>query len=60
MRLFTILLILAFNATIYGGETLKTPIEIGDVQWGRDFNAALKNSAATQKPVLILFQEVPG
>lgn len=36
------------------------PVEIGKVAWGRDLDAALERSATTQKPVLVLFQEVPG
>ncbi|MEM1294508.1 MAG: VPGUxxT family thioredoxin-like (seleno)protein, type 2 [Verrucomicrobiota bacterium] len=36
------------------------PVEVGDVEWTRDFEAALKTSAATKKPVFALFQEVPG
>jgi len=35
-------------------------IELGTVNWGRDYPAALKESTASGKPVLILFQEVPG
>ena len=60
MRVYTLLIILAIALTAYGGQATENPIEIGDVQWGRDFDAALKKSAATQKPLLILFQEVPG
>ena len=60
MRAFLILLILAIGITVYGGETAKNPIEVGNVQWGRDFDDALKNSAETGKPVLVLFQEIPG
>ena len=29
-------------------------------KWGRDFDAALKKSARTGKPVFAFFQEVPG
>lgn len=36
------------------------PVEVGDVEWTRDFEATLKTSAATQKPVFAFFQEVPG
>lgn len=36
------------------------PVEIGTVRWGRDLEVALASSAATGKPVLLLFQEVPG
>ncbi len=36
------------------------PIEVGKVDWGRDYEAALAASKKTKKPILILFQEVPG
>ncbi|MEM1107904.1 MAG: VPGUxxT family thioredoxin-like (seleno)protein, type 2 [Planctomycetota bacterium] len=36
------------------------PIEVGYVTWGRDLDAAYARSAASGKPVLVLFQEVPG
>ena len=51
---------LAICATAYSGETGQNPVEVGNVHWGRDFDAALKMSAASGKPVLVLFQEVPG
>ena len=60
MRVLTILIILAIGFTTYAGETIKNPIEVGDVRWGRDFDAASANSAKTGKPVLVLFQEIPG
>ena len=60
MRVLTILIILAIGATVFSGETIKNPIEVGDVRWGRDLDAALENSAKTGKPVLVLFQEIPG
>ena len=28
--------------------------------WGRDLDTALENSANAGKPVLVLFQEIPG
>ena len=34
--------------------------ELGDVNWHRDYDEALVKSAESDKPVLILFQEVPG
>lgn len=34
--------------------------ELGKVSWFRDYDEALSESARTNKPVLILFQEVPG
>ena len=60
MRVLTILTILAIGVTAFSGETIKNPIEVGDVRWGRDLDAALENSAKTGKPVLVLFQEIPG
>lgn len=35
-------------------------VEIGKVEWGRDLDAALAKSQESGKPVLLLFQEVPG
>ena len=34
--------------------------ELGKVSWFRDYDEALAESTKTNKPVLILFQEVPG
>lgn len=51
---------LILGATAFGGETANNPIEIGDVRWGRDFDAASENSAQSGKPVLVHLQEVPG
>jgi peptide methionine sulfoxide reductase MsrA len=36
------------------------PIELGLVQWERDYEKALERSKKQNKPVFILFQEVPG
>ncbi len=36
------------------------PIELGRVGWGRDLEQARGQSAQSGKPVLVLFQEVPG
>jgi len=60
MRVLVTLLLLTFCATAYGSQTAENPVEVGDVNWGRDFEAALKMSAESGKPVLVLFQEVPG
>ena len=37
-----------------------SPTEFGDVAWGRKLEPALEASARTGRPVLLLFQEVPG
>jgi hypothetical protein len=36
------------------------PVEAGKVRWGRDLETALVDSEKTGKPVLALFQEIPG
>lgn len=36
------------------------PIELGNVNWLRSYDKALQVSEETKKPILILFQEVPG
>src|SRR6187401_3636489 len=36
------------------------PIELGDVQWLRSFDEAQAKSKKEGKPILILFQEIPG
>lgn len=36
------------------------PPELGDVTWGRDFNRASARSKASGRPLLVLFDEVPG
>ena len=36
------------------------PTELGAVEWHRDFDAARKLSQESGKPMLLLFQEVPG
>ena len=36
------------------------PVELGKVNWLRDYDQAIQTSIQTGKPILILFQEVPG
>ena len=38
----------------------KQPVEIGTVQWLRDYDLAIAESKKSGKPVFALFQEVPG
>ena len=51
-----LLSILATTSTL----TAKNPIEVGLVEWGRDLDVAFAKSKTSGKPVLALFQEVPG
>jgi hypothetical protein len=39
---------------------VEQPVELGQVRWRRDFEAGLAEAKRTGKPVLLLFQEVPG
>ncbi len=41
-------------------ENSKHPVEVGSVQWLRNYPKALESAKKTNKPLLILFQEVPG
>ncbi|MBC8405592.1 MAG: hypothetical protein H8E15_10220 [Planctomycetes bacterium] len=41
-------------------DRVEQPVELGQVKWRRDFDAGLAESKRTGKPVLLLFQEVPG
>ena len=41
-------------------EEPENPIELGKVAWLRDFELATERAKKEQKPLLILFQEVPG
>lgn len=36
------------------------PVELGDVRWRRDFHASLDEARRLERPVLVLFDEVPG
>jgi hypothetical protein len=49
------------NAINDGHRTpVEQPLELGEVQWRRDWSVAQSESAKSKKPILILFQEVPG
>lgn len=39
---------------------IEGPVELGRVDWLRDYDAGLARSEDTGKPMLLLFQEVPG
>ncbi len=49
-------------ALIAGGATLAlaAPTELGLVDWIRDFDAARAKGREEQKPLFLLFQEIPG
>ena len=41
-------------------DRVAQPVELGQVKWGRDFDQGLASAETSQKPALLLFQEVPG
>lgn len=45
---------------IYMSSGNTNPVELGDVAWLRNMDEAVKKSKLENKPILILFQEVPG
>ncbi len=49
-----------FAANVSCAHAESTPPELGDVRWHRDYEAARKASARTGRPLLVLFDEVPG
>ena len=54
------LLSLGLGAALCAGPVDDAPPEFGRVRWGRELEPALETSARSSKPVLLLFQEVPG
>jgi len=47
-------------STTLGQEYKSAPEELGQVTWLRDYDEALARAKVEDKPILILFQEVPG
>ncbi|MEJ2055622.1 MAG: VPGUxxT family thioredoxin-like (seleno)protein, type 2 [Calditrichaceae bacterium] len=63
MKIFILIYIAVFLAVsliMTGVGTNDNPIEAGSVNWGRDLDHALNESGKTGRPVLVLFQEIPG
>lgn len=59
MRLLTVPA-LAFAAIALGSAPSDVPIELGLVKWERSLPTAKATAKSADKPVLLLFQEVPG
>ncbi len=55
-----LVIIIGFFIIALIAEARENPVEIGSVQWGRNLEKAFEKSAETGRPVLVLFQEVPG
>jgi len=52
--------ILTMSLTGMLGVAADQPVELGNVSWGRNLDAAKATSRASGRPILLLFQEVPG
>ncbi len=51
---------LALPGAALAGKSDRNPVEVGPVDWGRDYDRALADSRRSGKPVFAFFQEVPG
>ena len=62
--LFAVLIVgvSVFSVQAQSSTSTKTeqPVELGEVNWLRDLDTAVSSSKEKQKPIAILFQEVPG
>lgn len=56
------LLVVVLCAGAFAAEStdVKPPPELGKVAWLRNFDEAAKQAEKEKKPLLVLFQEVPG
>lgn len=49
-----------FQLVAHNGPNGTQPIELGTVKWHRNFDEAIALSTKYEKPIFLLFQEVPG
>lgn len=59
MKIVTVFTLLLLALTLSQAHAAN-PKELGDVIWLRNYDQAVTQSIKTNKPILILFQEVPG
>lgn len=52
--------LISISTLVHAGQKNVNPVEVGDVDWSRDYTGALERSKSTGKPLFLLFQEVPG
>lgn len=48
------------GAVIALRQVPRNPVEIGTIHWDRSFAHAQQEARRLDKPILVLFQEVPG
>jgi hypothetical protein len=58
LRIVTMAAALATTAALAGPAS--RPVELGRIEWNRDFTAAQEEARKTGKPMMVLFDEVPG
>lgn len=58
MRLFLSIILIAYTPLFLIGQP--NPVELGSVHWLRSYDDAVQKSKAESKPILIVFQEIPG
>ena len=51
---------LVATALAAGERSDAAPVELGQVEWLRDYDQATERSRAQDKPIFLLFQEIPG
>ena len=54
------LALLAVSLLSCSSTPLDQPVELGRVQWERNFPKGLARAKRTGKPIMLIFQEVPG
>jgi len=54
------MLLFFLSCLVACSESSTDPPEIGTVSWNKDHDEVFEMAAKSKKPVLILFQEVPG
>ncbi len=64
MRILILILTLclSLSTAVTAGADSRTdnPRELGRISWQKNVDKALKEAETTGKPVLVLFQEIPG
>ncbi len=53
-------MLLSLALGLFFQEASGNPVELGSVLWGRDHDAAFARAREERKPVLLVFQEIPG
>jgi hypothetical protein len=56
---FAVAAVLVLGA-VGGAQDRKAPVELGHIRWLRNFDKAVEAAKESDKPILVLFQEVPG